>query len=128
MIDSSDGLISSAHIRITHIGTGEVRRPVTTGTAEFTIANLPPGIYNLTVEKAGFRTLQEGRLELQVDQLARLELKLDVGSVSETVEVTAPMPVLNTETGFRGDVVTSQEIAEIPPRRPRLHRPRATHT
>ena len=114
VVDASGAVIPAARIQIANLATGDIRRAVTTESAEFTVPNLAPGIYTVTVEKTGFRMLREEKLELQVDQVARLELKLEVGSVSEAVDVTAPMPVLNTENGFRGDVITSQEIAEIP--------------
>ena len=114
MVDASGAIIPEARITVLNTGTGIARRAVTTEAAEFTVPNLAPGMYDITVEKEGFRTLREEGLELQVDQTARLEMKLEVGSVAETIEVTASLPVLNTETAARGEVVTSQEIVEVP--------------
>ena len=76
--------------------------------------NLTPGIYEVIVEKEGFRRTQQKALELQVGQTARLDVRLEVGAVAETVEVTAAAPVLNTESAVKGDVVVKQEIVEMP--------------
>jgi hypothetical protein len=114
VVDASGAVIPAARIRIANTATGDVRRTVSSEAAEFTVPNLAPGTYEVTVEKEGFRTLREEKLDLQVDQVARLELKLEVGAVSSSVEVTAAMPVLNTESSSRGDVIISKEIGEIP--------------
>ena len=113
-MDASGALVPGATIQLKNQGTGEIRRGVSDEAADFTIPNLPPGLYDLTLEHQGFRTLRLDGLELQVEQMARLDLKLDVGSISETVEVTASIPVLNTENASRGDVIVSQEVLEMP--------------
>ena len=113
-MDASGALVPGATIQLKNQGTGEVRRGVSDEAADFTIPNLAPGLYDVTVEHQGFRTLRLDGLELQVEQVARLDLKLDVGSISETVEVTASIPVLNTENASRGDVIVSQEVLEMP--------------
>ena len=51
---------------------------------------------------------------LEVDQTARLDLELQIGLVSETVQVTASVPLLNTENAMRGDVIVSREMTDIP--------------
>jgi hypothetical protein len=66
------------------------------------------------VFQEGFRTSRQIGLELQVDQEARLEFHLQLGSRSEIVEVTASVPLINTENGAKGDVVVADEIVEMP--------------
>ncbi len=66
------------------------------------------------MEKSGFSTQRETGIELQVDQTARLDLVLRLGSVSESVVVSADVPLLNTESGTRGDVIVTEEIVEMP--------------
>ncbi|MEO7145443.1 MAG: carboxypeptidase-like regulatory domain-containing protein, partial [Bryobacteraceae bacterium] len=85
-----------------------------TRTAQSTISNLAPGVYDVTIGRSGFPPAHESGLELQVQQTARIDARLQVGAVSETVEVTAHVPLINTETSSRRDVITSQELAEMP--------------
>jgi len=81
---------------------------------EFTMANLPPGIYDVSIIKDGFRTLHETGLELQLDQQARMDYHLQLGSLAEKVEVTASVPLVNTENAMKGDVMVGQEMIEMP--------------
>ena len=80
--DASGAVIPGAHIEARNTATNE-RRAATSGSGgEFTIPNLAPGVYDVAVEKPGFRRLEQTGLQLQVDQAARLTLRLQVGAVS----------------------------------------------
>src|SRR5262249_46922862 len=81
----------------------------------YTITNLNPGSYELTAEKQGFHAFRETGIVLQVGQNLRADIKLTVGSVSETVSVSAEIAPLNTENGaIKGDVIIQAEIQDIP--------------
>ncbi len=112
--DASKSGVSQATVRIRSITTGEARQVESGIGGEFTITNLAPDQYELFVEKSGFRSLHETNIVLQVDQTARFELQLEVGAVTQTLEVTASVPLLNTENATKGDVVITQEISEMP--------------
>ncbi len=112
--DGSKSAVPQAAVRIRSITSGEARQVESGSGGEFTITNLAPDKYELFVEKTGFRGLHETKIELQVDQTARFELQLELGSVTQTVEVQANIPLLNTENSTKGDVVISQEISEMP--------------
>ncbi|MDQ6676250.1 MAG: carboxypeptidase regulatory-like domain-containing protein [Acidobacteriota bacterium] len=112
--DITGAPISGADVKVRSRNTNEIRSIRTGETGQFTIAELNPDTYEITVEKAGFKLLRESGLELEVDQTARLDLKLDIGSVEDSVEVKAESPVLNTESAARGAVITSREMVEVP--------------
>ena len=112
--DPSGAAIPSAELRVRNAVTNDVRQARTSATGEFTVPSLAPGRYDITVEITGFRTLRQEGLELQVDQVARVDLKLQVGAVSESIEVKAEAPLLNTENASKGEVITSGEITEMP--------------
>ena len=112
--DSSKASLAEAIVRIRSTTTGESRQMNSGAGGDFTITNLAPDKYELFVEKSGFRTLHETGIELQVAQTARFELQLEVGSVTQTLDVSATVPLLNTENSSKGDVVVSQEISEMP--------------
>jgi outer membrane receptor protein involved in Fe transport len=113
--DATGAAVPDASIRVVNSRTNSVREVRTDSSGNYTVSSLPaPGIYNVTAEKAGFRQVTENGLELQVDQEARLDLSLQIGTIQTTVEVIAPMPVLDTENGTKGEVVTNKEINEVP--------------
>jgi hypothetical protein len=114
ILDASGAVVPRADIAIHNTGTNEVRRTVSDDSGEFLVPNLPPGVFHVEVKKDGFRTLRQENLELQVDQAARLELRLEVGSVADTIKVTASAPLINTENAVKGEVVSRLEITEMP--------------
>jgi hypothetical protein len=114
VIDASRASVADASIRVRDVNTNEIRTARSTAEGEYTVSTLSPGTYEVTIEKAGFKTLRETALELAVDQTARLDVVLQIGAVTESVEVQATVPLLNTETSSRGDVIAPREITEMP--------------
>jgi len=112
--DGSHAGVPGAAIQVRNVNTNESRTAQSQFDGEYTVSNLSPGSYEVIIDKAGFRRLHESNLELQVEQTARLDAQLQIGTTAETVEVKADVPLLNTETSSRGDVITSNEITEMP--------------
>jgi hypothetical protein len=106
--------VMAAKVEVRNSGTNEVWKVETDQRGEFTVADLTPGIYAVSISQPGFRTLYETGLELEVEQQARMEFHLQLGSVSEKVVVMASVPLINTENGEKGDVMVAAEIAEMP--------------
>ena len=112
--DASRASVVEAAIRVRDAATNEIRTARTSAEGEYTVATLSPGTYEVTVEKSGFKTTRETALELAVGQTARLDVVLQVGAVTESIDVQATVPLLNTETSSRGDVIAPREISEMP--------------
>ncbi len=112
--DPSGAGVIGASVKVRNVNTNDVRTVQAQAEGEFTVANLEPGLYEVTVEKQGFKQVRQRSLELQVGQTARIDIALEVGSVSQSIEVTAAAPVVNTENATRGDVIAPNEIAEMP--------------
>ncbi len=112
--DPTGLVVVEAKLEIRNSATNEVRKLQSNHKGEFTVPNLAPGFYDVTISKDGFRSLRQTNLELQLDQEARVQFKLELGSVSQTVEVTGSVPLVNTENAAKGDVVVSQEMVEMP--------------
>jgi hypothetical protein len=90
-------------------------RQVTTGdNGLYTFTLIPPGTYQLKVEKAGFTTLQQSNIVLAVGQSSTLNPQLQLGNVNQIVEVTAAAPVLNTGNADVGSEVSSKQAVELP--------------
>jgi outer membrane receptor protein involved in Fe transport len=112
--DATHATILGASVKVRNIETNEERAVETRVDGGFTVADLKPGFYDVTVEKAGFKMVRQRSVELQVGQTARLDMTLEVGSATQSVEVTAAAPAVNTENATRGDVIAPNEIAEMP--------------
>ena len=98
---------------ITHIATGQVRETHTNDQGSFNAQFMPLG-YKIVVAAAGFQTKELKGITLQVDQTANLTVPLEVGSVSQTVEVTSSEPLVATTTSSLGQVIDNHEVLSMP--------------
>lgn len=112
--DASSGAIRDASIRIRNEQTGEEFSGVTAATGSYTIPLVKPGRYELSVRAAGFKNLLRPGITLETGSTARLDLQLEVGTISESVTVEADAPLLNTDTSSLGSVVRNNTIASMP--------------
>ena len=112
--DPSQANVAGASITIRNNATNETRTVKSGVSGQYTISNLAPGTYTVTISMPGFAELREDNLVLTAEQTARLDTALKIGTTSETVNVTADVGLLNTETSSKGDLITPVEIAEIP--------------
>jgi len=112
--DPYGAAISGATVRATNVETSEVRDVKTTAEGSYTIPYLNPGVYDLEVTAPGFHTLKREKIVLQVADKLNLTLKLQLGSVTETVTVTAQQEVLETGSADRGLVFDPIKTQEYP--------------
>lgn len=112
--DSSGAAVPGAHIIATNVGTALARAVQSNGEGEYRIEFLPVGEYSLEVSAAGFRKVVRKNIVLQVDQTARVDVGLSVGQTTESVEVTAAPPLINTSNVELGRTVENKEIEELP--------------
>ncbi len=111
--DSSGSVVPGAKITITNTGTNETRAVEAGGEGDYTIPQLPPGDYTLTVEQTGFKKTVQ-RFTLETGQGARADITLQAGAVTEQVEITAVTPVVSAEDSTIGNVVDQKKIVELP--------------
>src|SRR5579875_1377088 len=112
--DPSGSAVAGVQIQVKNQDTGEQRSATTIENGTYSIPQLPPGRYNITVEKQGFAKEARTGVPLLVNQSATLDFTLTVAAVSETVEVTGAPPALNTTTATLGDVIEHQQIVDLP--------------
>ena len=112
--DATGATVPVAQVRIVNTATN-VETSVKTGQdGRFIAPSLPPGPYELTITAAGFKKAQRGGLVLEVNQAARLEITLEIGAVSETIDVTAQAPVLESTNASVGQVIDNRHIINLP--------------
>ncbi len=112
--DPTGAVIPGVSIKITNLETNISQVASSNEVGDFTVPYLPPGQYYLEAACSGFRTYKRAEFTLAVDQVLRIDIPLEIGAPAESVTVTDTPPVLNTESGTRGDVTTNEEIAEMP--------------
>ncbi|HUQ90122.1 MAG TPA: carboxypeptidase-like regulatory domain-containing protein, partial [Bryobacteraceae bacterium] len=112
--DATAAVIPGVTIKITNIDTNIAQSGSSNQTGDFTIPFLNPGRYRMEATLDGFRSYRHAEFTLTVDQVLRIDIALAIGSAAESVTVTSAPPVLNTESGARGEVTTNKEISEMP--------------
>ncbi|HWQ55457.1 MAG TPA: TonB-dependent receptor [Bryobacteraceae bacterium] len=112
--DESGASVPDAAIHVTNSDTGVERRTVTNERGIYSVPNLIPGPYQLSLEKEGFKPVRRSGITLSVRQTAAIDFTLTVGTVSERVEVTAETPLLETARTSVGNVVENRKITELP--------------
>src|SRR5947209_19770441 len=112
--DPTGAVIPGVTIKVTNLDTNIVQNSSSNEVGDFTIPYLNPGRYTLETTAAGFRSYKHAAFTLAVDQVLRVDIPLELGAASESVTVSDAPPVLNTESGARGEVTTTLEIADIP--------------
>lgn len=114
VFDPSGAVLPGANVRLTNEGTGQRWDTTSSGAGNYVFPALLPGTYTAEAELAGFKAVRVSGVTLQVAQNATLDLRLDVGGVSDTVEVKATPPILNRERATVGQVIENKQIVDMP--------------
>jgi Carboxypeptidase regulatory-like domain len=112
--DPTGSVVAGAKITVVNVNTSFVHNSVTTPEGTYYIPNLNPGTYQLTIEATGFRTYVRDGIILMTAEQPRLDVQLEVGTMAESVQVTAAAPLLETETAAAGQVLEGETIVKIP--------------
>jgi hypothetical protein len=112
--DESGAVVPRATVIVTNVATNIELRVETNDAGLYTATSLRPGDYAVAIEAPGFnRTLRRG-ITLQVAQVARIDVSLAAGGVSEAVEVVGATSLLETQTSSRGSVIDQRKIVDLP--------------
>jgi hypothetical protein len=101
-------------ITATNVATGVTTKTVSTSAGTYTFIALSPSVYKVTAEKSGFKSAELTGIKLLVDQKATLDIHMEVGSVSTRVEVSAPVPLIETTTASVGTVISGEQSVDLP--------------
>jgi hypothetical protein len=112
--DASGAVVPGAGVTLSQPATDFNRTVQTDTNGNYTFTLLKPGAYRLSAEKQGFKRADVSDFQLQVDQTARIDIVMAVGSVSETLSVTAAAPLVASETSSVGQVINEAQIQELP--------------
>ncbi len=112
--DSTGAVVPGAIVHIVNTATSAERTATTNNNGEYSLTNLQPANYRVSIEKSGFKTSTIGSLDLLVDQTADASVTLSVGSTSETVEVSTIAPALQTTEATVGQVIDQKQVNDLP--------------
>src|ERR1700739_2712270 len=111
--DPSGAGVPNSVVTLSNPSTNAVRQASTNEQGLYSFPSVPPGTYTLKVEHPGFKTVTSN-VEVQVQQSVRLDITLQVGDVSQTVEVSAAASLLQAENATLGAVISNESIVELP--------------
>ncbi len=112
--DKAGAVISGAGVRVTSQATGLTRDVKTDDSGHYIVPLLPVGFYSIQVKAEGFGAAEQKDIRLQVDEQRELNFTLQPASVSTSVEVNATEVAVETSTPSLGQVITSEEVSELP--------------
>jgi hypothetical protein len=112
--DASGAAVPNAAVTARSVDTNEEHRTTTGSTGNYTLPLLRPGNYTLMAEASGFKKFNRENIVLQVGQNAGINIALEVGQMTESVNVTAEAAILDTQSASRIGVVNTTQVAELP--------------
>ena len=112
--DETGALVPGATVTVTNANTGVQRSLSTNERGAYRAYPVQPGTYDVTATSEGFKTRVRSGVVVEVAATVKIDLSLELGQVTETVEVTGQIPVLQTQDASVGGTVTTTEIERIP--------------
>jgi hypothetical protein len=112
--DATGATVTGVRVKITNTLTGLTRETTSSDRGTYAVPQLPVGTYVITAEKDGFKLAVSSANELKVDQVLRVDMIMELGALTESVEVVGRSVALDTETASIGHVITERQVTELP--------------
>ena len=112
--DASGAVVPNVAVAVTNVDTGVISKGLTNQDGNYYLPFLNIGKYTLVLEASGFKKYQQAGLVLNAGENPRVDVKLEIGSVGETVSVTAAAPLLATDSAVVGSITDAKEIHDTP--------------
>jgi hypothetical protein len=114
VLDQNAGGVPGAKVTLINEGTGAQRSGLSASAGEFIFSEVVPANYSLVIEAPGFKRFQRTGIIVGTQQQVSLDLKLELGQVSESVQVTEQVPVIESANASQGQVIDNQKLTELP--------------
>src|SRR3989441_905190 len=112
--DQTGGVIVGATVEAANTDTGVRSSAQASANGDYLLPFLIPGPYALTVEAPGFKKLVRPQVQVRVDQHITIDMALEIGQATESVQVKADTPLLDTSTTSMGQVLSSKAVLDLP--------------
>lgn len=114
VFDSSHAILGNVQVVLENQENGALRKTVTNEEGRFLFPALSPGMFRLVASRAGFKSTAISDLELRIDQRREMEIQMEPGVITETVNVSTSVTPLQTETATAGQVIEGRAIVDLP--------------
>jgi hypothetical protein len=114
VLDQNGGALAGAKVTLLNEGTNAQRAGLTAPAGEFVFSEIVPGTYSLVVEAAGFKKFEQKGIIVGTQQQVSVDAKLQLGQVSESIEVTAAVALVEASNASQGQVIDNQKLTELP--------------
>ncbi|HSR05834.1 MAG TPA: carboxypeptidase-like regulatory domain-containing protein, partial [Bryobacteraceae bacterium] len=111
--DATGASVPNATVNVINTGTSDRRTAQTDAQGNYQFVNLVPGVYRVEIEKQGFQRLTRDQIQVQVQAAVRINAAMQVGDVTQTVEVSAAAPLLQTEQANLSQVVEGRAVQDL---------------
>src|SRR5579864_4869042 len=112
--DASSAQIAGANVLVNETNTNTRTETVTDTSGHYTAPFLLPGEYDITVKAPGFKEAIRRAIHVGAGDHPVIDVKLDVGDSAQTIEVTADVPLINSENASVGQAITTKEVEDLP--------------
>lgn len=112
--DTTGAALPGATVTVTNNATAQVRTVTSDAQGNYSILSLPRGEYKLEIDDKGFKHFSRSPVEVAVDQQARVDVKMEVGTQNQQVIVTAAPPVMQTDSASLGQVISGKAVQNLP--------------
>ncbi|MBA3442558.1 MAG: carboxypeptidase regulatory-like domain-containing protein, partial [Pyrinomonadaceae bacterium] len=112
--DTSEAVVPGTVMTLTNLGTNEKRSMETSAEGSYQFVSLVPGRYRLEAEKSGFKRHVREPVVVEVQSAVRLDLALEIGELSDVVEISSQTPLLQPDTTSLSQVVDARKVQEMP--------------
>jgi hypothetical protein len=112
--DPSGAFVSGAKVALVNEGTGQVRSTLSSSSGQYLFSDVVPAVFTIQVESPGFKKFERKGVTVGTQQEITADLILEVGAISEKVEVTEAVPMVETSNASQGEVVNNQQVTDLP--------------
>ena len=114
VLDSSGAAMPETQVTITNLDTGAKREATTNESGGYQFTLLQPGQYSIAARRQGFKRVTRDGVQLEVNQVAKIDFSLEPGAVTETVQVEGSAPLLESNTSSVGQVIEQKAVSDLP--------------
>ena len=114
VMDPSGAVVPGAHLTLTNAATNVRQTTDANADGNYTIPYLQPGFYSLRAESTGFKAFERSPIEVRINAVVQVDVRLELGSATETINVTAETPLLDTGSASVGQTIDSRRLVELP--------------
>ena len=112
--DASGAAVPNAKVTLTNVGTNEARNTTTNGSGSYDFPDVVPATYTVLAESPSFKKFERTNIIVGTQEFVTVDVRLEVGNVSESVLVTEQMPLVESSNASQGQVLDNQKLVELP--------------